>query len=96
MITGKTEEGFKYKINESIADDYRVLELLVLISGQVNDMDALKFGIELPKLVFGEEQLNKYINFLKNRDGYASTQKIMNATIQVFEKAKKGEPVKNF
>jgi hypothetical protein len=96
MITGMTEEGFKFKISEHIADDYRVLNLLNESMHTTDDMVALSSGLELPKLVFGEKQLNKYMDFLTKKDGYPSMQKVLKATMNVFQSAEKeSDQVKN-
>ena len=63
MLTGKTKSGFKFKIDEKIADDMELLEDIAK-----TDKDTSYFPTVLNK-IFGEEQKKALYDHLRNKDG---------------------------
>lgn len=70
MIKGITKSGFKFEISDKALDDYELLELMADV-----DSNALLVPKIFEKLL-GTKQKENLIEFLKKRDGYASTEKM--------------------
>lgn len=70
MIKGITKSGFKFEISDKALDDFELLELMA-------DMDSN--ALLVPKIfekLLGTKQKENLIEFMKKRDGYASTEKM--------------------
>lgn len=72
MITGKTESGFEFCIEEEFRDDYEILELLV-------DVDKGEVGsiIQVINKLLGEEQKNALKEHIRNEKGRVPVMKMM-------------------
>lgn len=70
MIKGITKSGFKFEISDKALDDFELLELMADV-----DSNALLVPKIFEKLL-GTKQKENLIEFLKKRDGYASTEKM--------------------
>lgn len=70
MIKGITKSGFKFEISDKALDDYELLELMADV-----DSNALLVPKIFEKLL-GTKQKENLIEFMKKRDGYASTEKM--------------------
>lgn len=70
MIKGITKSGFKFEISDKALDDYELLELMADVDSNL---------LLVPKIfekLLGTKQKENLIEFLKKRDGYASTEKM--------------------
>jgi len=70
MIKGITKSGFKFEISDKALDDFELLELM-------SDVDSN--ALLVPKIfekLLGTKQKENLIEFMKKRDGYASTEKM--------------------
>lgn len=95
MITGKTEDGFKYKIEDSVLKDYRVMRIASKIAKSSADQVML-IAPELPDLILGEKGVDQLINFLIKKDGYPDTEKLMNTVFWILKDASnKSNELKN-
>lgn len=70
MIKGITKSGFKFEISDKALDDFELLELMANV-----DSNALLVPKIFEKLL-GTKQKENLIEFMKKRDGYASTEKM--------------------
>lgn len=70
MIKGITKSGFEFEISDKALDDYELLELMADV-----DSNALLVPKIFEKLL-GTKQKENLIEFMKKRDGYASTEKM--------------------
>jgi phage protein len=70
MIKGITKSGFKFEISDKALDDFELLELMADV-----DSNALLVPKIFEKLL-GMKQKENLIEFMKKRDGYASTEKM--------------------
>ncbi|WP_347714322.1 hypothetical protein [uncultured Parvimonas sp.] len=70
MIKGITKSGFKFEISDKALDDFELLELMADV-----DSNALLVPKIFEKLL-GTKQKENLIEFMKKRDGYASTEKM--------------------
>ena len=96
MITGTTPEGFRYKIKDSVASDYRLLRLASK-ANNLTDEQAVSFAVDFPELVLGSEGLDQLINFLTKKDGYPDSEKVFKITTWIFNNAsKKSGELKNY
>lgn len=68
MITGRTEDGFEFEIDENKLDDFEFLEALEAM----RDEDALSI-LKAMRILYGEETLAKAKAFVKAKKGYVST-----------------------
>lgn len=78
MLKGTTKSGFRYEINENIGDDYELLKLIT----KVEQDGTLIF--DLTDKLLGVKQAANLEKFLKKRDGYVSTQKIIKEVTEIF------------
>lgn len=70
MIKGVTKSGFKFEISDKALDDYELLELMSEV-----DTNALLVPKVFEKLL-GKKQKKNLVEWLKKKDGYASTEKM--------------------
>ena len=87
MLKGKTESGFKFEIDESIADDMEFVEALAEV-----DENPLRFPKVLVRAL-GEEQKQRLYEHLRGKNGTVSTQKVMDEFTEMLNKA--GDETKN-
>lgn len=78
MLKGTTKSGFRYEINENIGDDYELLKLIT----KVEQDGTLIF--DLTEKLLGVKQAANLEKFLKKRDGYVSTKKVIEEVIEIF------------
>ncbi|MDG6113747.1 hypothetical protein [Lactococcus formosensis] len=78
MLKGTTKSGFRYEINENIGDDYELLKLIT----KVEQDGTLIF--DLTEKLLGVKQAANLEKFLKKRDSYVSTKKVIEEVIEIF------------
>ncbi len=78
MITGTTESGFEYKLDEESMDDYELLENLCAI----DNGDSSKITASARQLL-GEEQLKALKEHVRNEKGRVSASKMINEITQI-------------
>lgn len=86
MITGTTESGFKYQINEEIGDDYEFLETLTKI-----DKGDVFLIINMVDRLLGEEQKNALKEHIRDENGRVTTSRMFNEVIEIFKSSKQGK-----
>lgn len=84
MLKGKTKSGYEYEVDEKALDDYELMEALADI--ETNPLKITK----VVNLLFGESKAG-LIEFLKSKNGYASTTEIGNIVTEVFDDIKNGK-----
>ena len=78
MITGKTESGFRYELDEETLDDYELLEILCDID---NGNESL-----IPKAarqMLGDKQMNALKEHLRNDKGRVPATKMIAEITQI-------------
>lgn len=86
MITGKTENGFEFELNENIKDDYEVIEALVKY---FRNMTYDNFVTFKDKMFAGAEECEKKAKeFLREKDGYVSTRAMTELVFEIWNAAK--------
>ncbi|MCK1227504.1 hypothetical protein [Streptococcus uberis] len=77
----KTKSGFEFKISKARLDNYELVEAL----GEL-EINPLKLPSVL-NLLLGD-QVNKLKDHLRDKDGFVSTESIMNEVKEIFELSK--------
>jgi len=76
MISGKTEKGFEFEVNENIGKDFRI----VCATARLNSDDTLEKiagTYDFVTAILGKAGLNKLINFAVDECGFADTEFIL-------------------
>lgn len=86
MITGKTESGFEYKLEDDATDDYELLEILI-------DIDKGNYiGItDMVERLLGNEQKEKLKEHLRKENGKISTKQMLKEIMEIFKGSKEGK-----
>ena len=79
MISGVTQTGFVYNIDENIGDDYEILKLMK----SVRDGDQLAI-IDLIERILGPEQNRALEDHCRTEDGRISTAKMNEEIVDIF------------
>lgn len=82
MIKGTTNTGFEYEIADDVIDDYELLEIF-------SELD--KNPILLPtavKKILGEEQKNRLLDHIRDKDGRAKMSAMEKEIINIFTSKK--------
>lgn len=88
IITGTTDDGFRFEINKNVIEDYEFVRL----SSEVADGNPQAFP-KLLRFVLGEEQEQKLLEFLRNKseDGIAKTTEVASHLNEIFGKVKEAK-----
>lgn len=87
MLKGKTKSGFKFEIDEMIADDLELLEEIAKV-----DKDVTVFPDVLERIL-GVDQKKSLYDHLRNEHGRVSTQAAVDEFTEIMNIA--GEETKN-
>ena len=80
MITGKTESGFAFEIEDEALDDYELLEALILVdAGQKAKI------FDVVNLLFGEAQQKALRDHVRTPSGRVSAKRMAAETMEVFK-----------
>ncbi|CAI3375767.1 hypothetical protein [Enterococcus cecorum] len=82
MIKGITKSGFRFKVNESIINDYEFLELI---------SEVEENPIMFPKLLnrlLGKQQTEKLKNHVRDKNGIVDAEKITAEVADIFKTQK--------
>lgn len=88
MLEGKTKSGFKYSIDERIANDFRMVRLISKIesSDESEQLVALNDFVEF---VLGKDGTEKFIaHVAKKNDGFVPTDKAIAEIVEILNSAK--------
>lgn len=89
-ITGKTKEGFDFRIPETSVDDMELLEL-------IGEIDGGNVAV-LPKVLtalLGADQKKELYDFYRKIDGHVSIQRMLDVMAELFDsssESKNSEP----
>lgn len=79
MITGKTESGFEFELEDDVLDDYELLEAL----NKLNKGEYLALA-DLADKVLGSEQKERLKEHIKRDAKKVSSKKMMDEIMQIF------------
>lgn len=86
MITGITESGFNFEIEEEAIDDYELFENLCAIdNGDISKITIVADGY------LGKEQLKRLKEHCRNENGRISTTKMIDEITQIMLNCKTGK-----
>ena len=85
MIKGKTSTGFEFNIDQSIGNDYELVELL----GNL-DEDFLTMT-KVVNRVLGKEQANKLKEHVRNEKGIVPTDRMAEEISEIFQSTDEGK-----
>lgn len=80
MLTGKTQSGFEYAVDESVADDMELLENLCLLDG--GEMSVLP---TILTQLLGAGQKKALYDFLRGENGRVSSKKVVMELRSIFD-----------
>lgn len=86
MITGKTESGFEYIIEDEATDDYELLEILI----DIDKGDYTKITDMVERLL-GNEQKEKLKEHLRKENRRISTKAMLKEIMEIFKGNKNGK-----
>ena len=84
MITGKSENGFEFEIDEKNLNDFRMIRLLAKASKE----DDITLYSEAMEKIFGEEQFERMLEFLADDKGRVPIESISKLFTDVCESVK--------
>lgn len=86
MITGKTESGFEFELEDEAFDDYELLETL-------KKVDNGDYGLvtDMVDRLLGEEQKKKLKEHVRDQNGRVKTSIILAEVMEIFKSSKKGK-----
>lgn len=79
MITGETKSGFKFKIKDSIKDDYYLWKLIAKARKDPMTM------YEVNERLLGSDQLKKLEKHCSKKDDFVSSEQLMNEVGEIFD-----------
>lgn len=79
MITGKTESGFEFELDEGSLDDYELLEDIC----DMDNGDPLKITA-IAKRLLGKEQMQALKEHVRNEEGRVSAARVTEEIAQIF------------
>ena len=82
MITGKTESGFNFELNDDAVDNYELLEILTDI-----DKGQAKRIVDAIDMLLGEEQKDKLKEHVREKNGRVSTKAMWGEFISILGEA---------
>lgn len=83
MITGKTETGFEFSLDDDVLDDYELLEALV----EVDNGNEGQIIVAIDKLL-GAEQKKLLKDHIRNKNGKVSAKAMMQEVAYIFKSTK--------
>ncbi len=82
MIKGVLKNGFRFKIDDNVGDDYEVLEL-------INEVDEEPQKItKLVERILGVKQKNALKEHIRSESGKVTVEAMQNALTEMFNQAK--------
>lgn len=86
MITGKTSNGFEYKIDEKAMQDWDYVDLVIRMNKTDDNLERLECIKEVIKILFPGEELERLKAYLKEKNnGYAPIDEIANMYKEITE-----------
>lgn len=80
MLKGKTKSGFQYEISDARLNNYELMEAI---------SESVKEPYHMPRVVtllFGEEQKAKFLDTLRDEEGFVDIKKVEEEVTLIFER----------
>lgn len=82
MVEGKTRSGFKFKVDERIGKDWRVISAISLAESE-DATEQIKGTTDLVKLVVGSNEKKLIEHIAKKNDGYVPVSAITDELVDI-------------
>lgn len=79
-VKGKLENGFKYEVDDSVADDMEMVDALA----EAQDSNPLAISTVVLKLL-GPEQRKALYDSVRRKDGTVPVEEVSDAVLKIFE-----------
>lgn len=79
MITGKTDTGFAFEVDDNVLDDYELLEALVMV-----DRGDFRYIVDAVNRLLGEEGKKKLLDHVRNKNGRVSSKAVSTEFMSIF------------
>lgn len=76
MISGKTENGFEFEVNENIGKDFRIVMATARLNSD-NTLEKVAGTYDFVTAILGKSGLAKMIEFATEKCGFADTEFIL-------------------
>ena len=87
MIEGKTKSGFKFKIDERVLDDWRLLSYIAM-SESDNASEQIQGAYKLVSLLLGDDE-KKFMDFIASKnDGFIPSSVVSDTLAEIIKSAK--------
>lgn len=87
MVEGKTKTGFKFKVDERVLEDWRLISSISMAESE-NLADRVKGITEVVHLLLGENEQSLIEHIKKKNDGFVPTEVITNELASIISSAK--------
>lgn len=92
----KTKSGFECKVNENSVRDWRYVTMSARLSKEDDELKLIEGLDEMIAFIMGEEQKNKFLAYLAEKNGFADsktvTEEFKFITEKMGEQLKKSMP----
>ena len=86
MITGTTEAGFDYEVNENIGKDFRIVIALRKLNSD-DDLKKVEGTYDYAEAVLGKGGVDSIVAFTIDKFGYADTEFIVSQIHEIVGEA---------
>ena len=87
MIDGKTKNGFKYKIDERVLDDWRLLKNIAL-SESDDQSEKIRGASNLVSLLLGDQEPAMMDFIAKKNNGFVPSEKVIEMITDILTSVK--------
>lgn len=84
MITGKTEAGFEFEVNENIGKDFRIVIALRKLNSD-NMIMKVEGTYDFVEAILGKDGIDKMVAFAVEKKGFADTDFITSQAHEIVE-----------
>jgi len=82
MLTGKTKTGFKFKIDERIGTDWRVITAISLAE-HGNDSEKIKGTTDLVHMMLGDDEPRFLEHIASKNDGFVPISAVVEELVSI-------------
>lgn len=87
MIEGKTRSGFKFKIDERIGQDWRVISAIAMAES-ADSAEQVKGTSNLVKLIIGKDEQKLIDHIAKKNEGFVPVSAITSEIVDILSATK--------
>lgn len=87
MIEGKTRTGFKFKVDERVGQDWRILSAISMAESS-NPTEQVKGTTDLVKLILGNDEQKLIDHIAKKNEGFVPVAAVTNEIVDILTSTK--------